>query len=78
MILKKEIFRGTIDNVEAHPREVFKEAIKESATFMIIMHNHPSGDTSPSEEDKEITKRIVEKFGFSEMEAFKKLIFSSF
>ena len=59
LIIKKEIFKGTIDKVDAHPREVFKEAIKESASFIIIMHNHPSGDTTPSEEDKRITSQFA-------------------
>ena len=59
LICKKEIFKGTIDKVDAHPREVFKEAIKESASFIIIMHNHPSGDTTPSEEDKIITSQFA-------------------
>ncbi len=60
LILKKEIYKGTIDSVNVHPREIFKEAIKESASFLIVMHNHPSGDTTPSEEDKEITNRLIE------------------
>ena len=60
LILKKEIYKGTIDSVTIHPREIFKEAIKESASFIIIMHNHPSGDTTPSKEDIEITNRLIQ------------------
>ena len=60
LILKKEIYKGTIDSVTIHPREIFKEAIKESASFIIIMHNHPSGDTTPSKEDIEITNRLMQ------------------
>lgn len=60
LILKKEIYRGTVDSVNIHPREIFKEAIKESASFIIVMHNHPSGDTTPSGVDIEITQRLVE------------------
>lgn len=60
LIDKKELYKGTIDSVDAHPREVFKEAIMASATFIIIMHNHPSGDTTPSDEDIEITNRLIE------------------
>lgn len=60
LIEKKEIHKGTVNAVDIHPREVFKEAIKESATFIIAMHNHPSGDTSPSKEDIEVTNRLSE------------------
>ena len=43
-----------------HPREVFKEAILESAYSFIAVHNHPSGETTPSKEDIAITKRLQE------------------
>ena len=59
LILKKEIGKGTINKVDIGPREVFKEAIKESASFIVIMHNHPSGDTTPSNEDIEITNTMI-------------------
>ena len=58
LIEKKELYKGTVDSVNVHPREVYKEAIKESASFIIVMHNHPSGDTTPSEEDVSVTKRL--------------------
>lgn len=59
LIERKEIHKGTVNGVDIHPREVFKDAIKESATFMIIMHNHPSGDTTPSKEDILVTERLA-------------------
>ncbi|MEM7397286.1 MAG: JAB domain-containing protein, partial [Verrucomicrobiota bacterium] len=43
-----------------HPREVFKEAIRSSAAAVVLAHNHPSGDPSPSPEDLRITKRLVQ------------------
>ena len=43
-----------------HPREVFKEALKRSAASLICLHNHPSGDPTPSMEDIEVTKRLKE------------------
>ena len=49
---------GTLNSSLIHPREVFKSAIKDSANTLIIVHNHPSGDPTPSEEDKEITQNI--------------------
>jgi DNA repair protein RadC len=55
-IIKDEIISvGTLNSSLIHPREVFKSAIKESANAIILVHNHPSGDAEPSEEDKKIT-----------------------
>ena len=51
---------GSLDCSIAHPREVFKEAISSCAASVIFMHNHPSGDPTPSEDDIKITKRLVE------------------
>lgn len=51
---------GTINSSLVHPREVFKPAILASAAGIILGHNHPSGDTQPSREDREITKRLKE------------------
>jgi len=55
-----EISVGTLNENIVHPREVFTEAIKNKAASVIFVHNHPSGDSQPSEEDIEITKRLVE------------------
>jgi DNA repair protein RadC len=51
---------GSLDSSIVHPREVFKEAISASAASVIFVHNHPSGDVSPSEQDIGLTKRLVE------------------
>ncbi|MEQ8153767.1 MAG: DNA repair protein RadC [Clostridiaceae bacterium] len=56
----KEIFRGTLNSSIVHPREVFSEALKNNAASIIICHNHPSGDPSPSKEDINITLRLKE------------------
>ena len=59
-IIKDEIISiGTLNSSLIHPREVFKEAIKNSANSIILVHNHPSGDCTASVEDKEITKQFV-------------------
>jgi DNA repair protein RadC len=50
---------GTINANLVHPREVFKTAIQHLAVSIILVHNHPSGDTEPSEADIEITKRLI-------------------
>lgn len=51
---------GTINSTIVHPREVFTDAVKSSAASIIVLHNHPSGDPSPSIEDIEVTKRLLE------------------
>ena len=51
---------GTIDSNLIHPREVFKPALEYSAVAMILVHNHPSGVTSPSDADIAITKQLKE------------------
>ena len=52
---------GTLNKAIAHPRDVFREAIRQNASRIILSHNHPSGDTtSPSEPDREMTDRMRE------------------
>lgn len=60
VIHKKTIFIGSLNASIVHPREVYKEAFRHSAASIICLHNHPSGDPSPSREDIEVTKRLVE------------------
>jgi len=55
----KPVSIGSLDTSIVHPREVFKEAVSSSAASVIFVHNHPSGDPEPSEEDIELTKRLV-------------------
>lgn len=52
------ITMGLLDKSLVHPREVFKNAIKKSAKNIIIVHNHPSGNVSPSKADKQVTKTL--------------------
>ena len=59
LIRSVEISVGSLDASIVHPREVFKEAIGESASRLILVHNHPSGDPKPSEADIEITGRLA-------------------
>lgn len=60
-VIKQEtISIGSLNANVVHPREVFKTAIRESSAHIIVAHNHPSGDPTPSREDIEITKKLVE------------------
>lgn len=52
------ISTGTISSALAHPREVFRNAVINKASNIILCHNHPSGDLTPSKEDKEMTKQM--------------------
>lgn len=56
----EEIARGILNACLIHPREVFAPAIRARAGAVVVVHNHPSGDPSPSEEDLELTDRLVE------------------
>lgn len=57
---KQTLFIGSLNSSIVHPREVFKEALRRSAASIICLHNHPSGDPSPSREDIDVTKRLAE------------------
>jgi DNA repair protein RadC len=52
--------KGTVDHVPVYPREVVKRALELNASALILVHNHPSGDPTPSEADVEMTRRIVQ------------------
>lgn len=60
IISKEKISEGSLNAAIVHPREVFKPAIKKSSNAIILVHNHPSGDISPSVEDINITHRLME------------------
>ncbi len=54
-----EIYRGTLDRAVVEPREILKRALLANAAAVILYHNHPSGDPSPSREDREFTRRLA-------------------
>jgi DNA repair protein RadC len=60
LIRAKVISIGTLNASLVHPREVFREAIAEGGAAVLVGHNHPSGDPTPSREDREVTARLVE------------------
>lgn len=53
-----EMFRGSVNTATVHPREVVMEALRINAAAVILAHNHPSGDSTPSREDFELTDRL--------------------
>ena len=60
LIKEVSISEGTLDASIVHPRDVFREALLEPAAGVILIHNHPSGNPAPSEEDIRITRQLVE------------------
>jgi len=56
----EHITTGGLNSSIVHPREVFKKAIRRSSAGIILVHNHPSGDPRPSQEDIRVTKRLIE------------------
>ncbi len=60
IIRRVQISEGSLNQSIVHPREVFSPAVKESAAALILVHNHPTGDPAPSQEDIAITRRLKE------------------
>jgi DNA repair protein RadC len=59
MIGLEDISHGTLDTILVHPREVFKRAIAANASAIVLVHNHPSGDPTPSEADIKVTRDLI-------------------
>ncbi len=59
VINKRVVFLGTLTETLVHPREVFYPAIEDRAASIILCHNHPSGNLTPSEQDKKTTKKLL-------------------
>lgn len=74
LIKKETIFVGSLNMSVIHPREIFKEAVKVSAASVVIAHNHPSGDPSPSSQDIEITKRLHQSGQMMDIEVLDHII----
>jgi len=60
VVAEEQISVGTLTMAVVHPREVFEPAVRHSAAGIILVHNHPSGDAEPGDDDRALTKRLVE------------------
>lgn len=60
LIATEEAFSGTIDGCTVYPREIVRRALAHNAAAVVLAHNHPSGDATPSDADKRITARLKE------------------
>lgn len=76
VLQSKMLFRGTVDACLVHPRDIFRFACAANASSIIIAHNHPSGDTSPSAQDILITRRLIRAAKLMEIPLLDHLIVS--
>jgi len=74
LIKAERLFSGTINQASVYPREIAKLALELNSAAVILAHNHPSGETSPSQSDKELTKQIKESLELFEIRTLDHLI----
>lgn len=78
MLIKDEnLFYGTIDKADIYTREIVKRILKYNAKSVILVHNHPSGDTKPSKQDLSITKELQQIFKYFEIKLSDHIIISN-
>ena len=76
VISKSQLSKGGIGSTTVDVRLIFKLALENLATGLILCHNHPSGNTAPSQADKDLTKKMVEAGKFLDMPVLDHLIFT--
>ncbi|WP_350307183.1 RadC family protein [Photorhabdus viridis] len=74
LLVCETLFTGTINHTEVHPREVVKLALRHNAAAVILAHNHPSGETEPSKQDRNITQHLVKALAIVEVRVLDHLI----
>lgn len=77
VISVEEVSRGTLSEVLVHPREVFFPAIKNNAYAIVVAHNHPSGDVTPSPADQKVVKAMVKAGKIMMVEVVDSIVFNS-
>ena len=75
LIRREKISQGTLDTILIHPREVFKLAIAATASAIVLLHNHPSGDPTPSEADIKVTRDLIRAGQLLKIEVLDHIIF---
>lgn len=71
----EELFHGTIDHTSVHPRELIRSVMHHNAARIILAHNHPSGDTTPSQADIELTKSLKNALEMLDVKLLDHLVF---
>lgn len=74
LIRRLDMFSGTIDAATVHPREVIKAVLSHNASYVVCYHNHPSGESEPSQADRAITQRLKEALGLIDVRLLDHLI----
>ncbi|SEK35848.1 DNA repair protein RadC [Kosakonia sacchari] len=74
LIAHEILFTGTISSTEVHPREAVKRALYFNAAAVIVAHNHPSGDPTPSQADRSITQRLIQALGLVDIRLLDHLV----
>ncbi|MCE1278362.1 MULTISPECIES: RadC family protein [Enterobacteriaceae] len=74
LLERETLFTGTLNHTEVHPREVVKSALKHNAAAVILAHNHPSGTTEISQQDKHVTQRIAKALALVEVRVLDHLV----
>ena len=77
LIKDENLFYGTIDKADIYSREIVKRILKYNAKSVILVHNHPSGDTKPSKQDLSITKELQQIFKYFEIKLSDHIIISN-
>jgi DNA repair protein RadC len=75
LIRIEQVSQGTLDTILVHPREVFKGAIAANAAAVVLAHNHPSGDPTPSEADIKVTRDLIRAGQLLKIEVLDHVIF---
>ena len=77
IIAVEAMFRGTIDGAEVHPREVVRAELRHNAAAIIVSHNHPSGDPTPSAADRAVTARLKQALELVELRLLDHIVVSA-
>lgn len=77
IIAFEELFLGTIDETQVHPREIVKRALMLNAAAVILTHNHPSGDSKPSYADILITRKLMNALSFVDIKVVDHIVIGS-
>jgi DNA repair protein RadC len=70
----REVYRGNVNSARVRPAEVFRDAVRETCTALIVVHNHPSGDPTPSPDDIAVTRDLVAAGSLLEIEVLDHLV----
>nr|WP_233426942.1 DNA repair protein RadC [Enterobacter asburiae] len=74
LLESETLFAGSVNQVQIHPREVVKSALRFNAAAVVMAHNHPSGDPEPSKADRQLTDRLKEVLGLVDVKTLDHLV----